>query len=40
MNGKLLKIAYLAADGRRREVAFSLDGSLAAIQEATGVNLP
>src|SRR6266436_529577 len=40
MNGKLLKIAYLAADGRRREVAFSLDGSLAAIQEATGVSLP
>jgi hypothetical protein len=40
MNGKLLKVNYLAADGTRKETEFSLDGSLSAIQQATGLTLP
>ena len=40
MNGKLLKVTYLAADGSKKDLEFSLDGSLTAIQQATSVNLP
>jgi hypothetical protein len=40
MNGKLLKVTYLASDGSKKDIEFSLAGSLAAIQQATGVNLP
>ena len=39
MNGKLLKVTYLASDGSKKDIEFNLEGSLAAIQEATGVNL-
>jgi hypothetical protein len=40
MNGKVLKITYLAADGSKKDVEFSLNGSLTTIQQATGVTLP
>lgn len=39
MNGKILKISYQASDGNKKEIEFSLDGSLGAIEEATGVSL-
>lgn len=40
MNGRLLKVTFIASDGSKKEIEFSLDGSLAAIKQATGVNLP
>jgi hypothetical protein len=40
MNGKLLKVTYLASDGSKKNIEFSLDGSLTAIQQAAGVSLP
>ena len=36
MNGKTLKVTYLAADGSKKDIEFSLAGSLTTIQQATG----
>ncbi len=40
MNGKQLKVTYLDTDGAKKDVEFSLNGSLTAIQQAAGVSLP
>ena len=40
MNGKQLKVTYLASDGSKKDIEFSLTDSLTAIQQAAGVNLP
>jgi hypothetical protein len=40
MNGKTLKVTYLAADGSKKEIEFSLSGSLSTIQQATGLTAP
>jgi hypothetical protein len=40
MNGKSLKVTYLATDGSKKDIEFSLNGSLTTIQQATGVTLP
>jgi hypothetical protein len=40
MNGKVLDINYVSADGSRKVIEFSLVGSLTAIQQATGLTAP
>jgi hypothetical protein len=40
MNGKVLKVHYLALDGSQKDIEFSLDGSRSAIEQATGLTLP
>ena len=40
MNGRSLKVTYLAPDGTKKDIEFSLNGSLTTIQQATGVTLP
>ena len=40
MNGKTLKVTYLAADGSKKDIEFSLSGSLSTIQQATGLTAP
>jgi hypothetical protein len=40
MNGKSLKVTYLAPDGSKKDIEFSLVGSLTTIQQATGLTAP
>ena len=40
MNGKSLKVTYLAPDGSKKDIEFSLAGSLTTIQQATGLTAP
>lgn len=40
MNGKTLNITFQAADGTRKNIEFSLAGSLSTIQQATGLTAP
>jgi hypothetical protein len=40
MSGKTLKVTYLAPDGSKKDIEFSLAGSLTTIQQATGLTAP
>ena len=40
MNGKSLKVTYVAPDGSKKDIEFSLAGSLTTIQQATGLTAP